>query len=373
MINNPIPSAAAVQPRGMAFINGERARGLDSFEVDNNSFFQADSFRLTLILSAQAPDRGFDFWASQTSLQVELLAGFPPNADSFDRSGLTSWLTGNVDDIEIDPLADTITMTGRDLTALLIDTKRSIAFREMKSSAIAAQIADELGLQKNIAETKTFAGTFAQVFKQTVNDRATYWDVLTKLAQIEQFSLWVSGNTLNFQPARKAADVYVLRYQPATDTVGSPQANAVRMRFMRNLSVSRGVKVTVRSFNQKTGHQVSATATRARVRNQTTARAGATGLPPAEYFFVYPNMTADQAQAKANALAQEISQHEVNIEAELPGDQLLTAQTPVQMLGTGTKFDQIYYPASVQRRYSLDEGYRITLRARNFSPETVLS
>ena len=70
---------------------------------------------------------------------------------------------------------------------------------------------------------------------------------------------------------------------------------------------------------------------------------------------------------------EDISQHEVNLSAELPGDDLLSAQTPVQVFGTGTAFDQVYYPASIQRRYSLDEGYRMSLRARNFSPESQLS
>ena len=92
-----------------------------------------------------------------------------------------------------------------------------------------------------------------------------------------------------------------------------------------------------------------------------------------EYTVVKPNMTANEAQKKAESLVQDISQHEVNLDAEMPGDDLLTPLTPVKVIGTGTAFDQIYYPASIQRRYSFDDGYRMTLRARNYSPETQLT
>lgn len=372
MINNPVPSSSASQPRGMVLINGENVSGLSSFEVDNNSYFQADTFRLTLALSAQPANRGFDFWAAQTSLQAELLVGAPRDPNNFTRTDLKSLLVGYVDDIEIDPLRDEISMVGRDLTSLLIDKKRSITFTNLKSSDIAAQIAADVGLTANIAPTTAFRGTMNQIVKALVNDRATYWDVLTKLAQIEQYNVWVSGNTLNFQPKQSTPDTYVLQYQPP-QPLAYPVGNFAGMKFSRNLSVTRGVKVTVRSFVQKTGKSVVAMATRTRVQNTTTSRFAKTGLPVAEYFFTYPNMTTDQAQAKANALAQEISQHEVNLEADLPGDDLLTPQVPVKVVGTGTKFDQIYYPASIQRRYSFEDGYRMILRARNYSPETQLT
>jgi phage protein D len=372
MINNPQPTSAASQPRGMVQINGERVIGLVSFDVDNNSFFQADTFRLTLALSAQPANRGFDYWASQTSLQAELLLGYPQNVDGYTKSDLKSLLVGYVDDIEFDPLRDEITMAGRDLTSLLIDKKRSIAFTNLRSSDIAAQMAADVGLKTNIAATKVFQGTMNQIVKALTNDRATYWDTLTKLAQIEQYNVWVSGTTLNFQPKQSNQDAYVLQYQ-APGQQAYMAGNFTAMKFSRNLSVTRGVKVTVRSFVQKTGKAVTASATRSRVTNSTTSGVGKTGLPVAEYFFTFPNMTADQAQAKATALAQEISQHEVNLEAEMPGDDLLTPQVQVNVVGTGTKFDQIYYPASIQRRYSLDEGYRMHLRAKNYSPETQMS
>lgn len=372
IVNNPVPVAGFAQPRGMALVNGERVAGLKSFEVDNNSFFQADTFRLSLALSAQPATRGFDFWAAQTTVQVELLAGFPANPDNFTRTELTSWLTGWADDIEVDPIADEIVITGRDKTSLLVDTKKAIAFTNKRSSDIATQIATIAGLSVDVDPTQAFTGTAASTIMQMVNDRGTYWDVLTKLAQIEQYNVYVAGNTLFFKKAQAVKDQYVLRYQPPGAAAWA-QVNAVSMRFSRNLSVARGTKVTVLSWNQKTGKQVSAVAQRARVKNSTTSKAGSNGLPTAEYTFIFPNLTPQQAQDRANALVADISQHEVNVSADMPGDDLLTTNVAVKVIGTNSAFDQIYYPASIRRSYSWDEGYRMNVRARNYSPESQLS
>lgn len=373
ILNNPVPAAGFAQPRGMALVNGERVAGLKAFEVDNNSYFQADTFRLTLALSAQPVNRGFDFWAAQTTVQVELLAGFPGNPDNFTRTDLTSWLTGWADDIEVDPIADEVVLTGRDKTSLLVDTKKAIAFTNKRSSDIATQIATTMGLSADVDPTTKFPGTVSNTLMQMVNDRGTYWDVLTKLAQIEQYNVYVAGNTLFFKKAQAVKDQYVLRYQPPGPEAWA-QVNAVSLRFSRNLSVARGTKVTVLSWNQKTGQALPpAVAQRARVKNATTAKSGSNGLPTAEYTFIFPNLTPQQAQDRANSLVQDISQHEVNVSADMPGDDLLTTNVAVKVVGTNSAFDQIYYPASIRRSYSWDEGYRMSLRARNFSPESQLS
>ena len=103
MINNPQPLSTASRPRGLVIVNGEVLQGVVSFDVDNNGFYQADSFRLVIAMSAQASNRGFDYWAAQTSLQVELLVGYPQDPKNYTRTDLKSWLTGWADDIEVDP------------------------------------------------------------------------------------------------------------------------------------------------------------------------------------------------------------------------------------------------------------------------------
>ncbi len=52
----------------------------------------------------------------------------------------------------------------------------------------------------------------------------------------------------------------------------------------------------------------------------------------------------------------------------LPGDSVLTTSLQVQVVGSGTAFDQTYWPVSVRRTLSMDQGYVMTLTAKNASP-----
>jgi len=39
------------------------------------------------------------------------------------------------------------------------------------------------------------------------------------------------------------------------------------------------------------------------------------------------------------------------------------------LTGTGTAFDQLYFPESISREMSLQSGYLMTVHAKNSSPE----
>jgi hypothetical protein len=44
----------------------------------------------------------------------------------------------------------------------------------------------------------------------------------------------------------------------------------------------------------------------------------------------------------------------------------------VQLIGTNTAWDQFYYPDTVTRRLSVEEGYRMELRAKNHSTQSTV-
>jgi hypothetical protein len=93
---------------------------------------------------------------------------------------------------------------------------------------------------------------------------------------------------------------------------------------------------------------------------------------PQVYSYTIPGLTKQEALVKAQALLSEISKHEMRLEAHLPADNILTAQTLVTVQGTGTPFDQVYFPDSVIRSMD-DGGYRMQLAAKNHSPETTVT
>jgi phage protein D len=373
-VNNPDPVSTGTRPRGAVFANGERLQGVTGFEVDNNTFYQADTFRLTLCLSAQPANRSWAWWAEQREIEVELLAGYPERPESFSREDLQSLLIGNVDDIEFDPVADEIVMAGRDLTSRFIDTKTVEKYQNLTASQVAEKLAKAHDMTPVVTATSGTVGTFYMIDHAATQDDRPEWDVLTYLAQVSGFVVYVKGRELHFEPKGDPADVepYVLRWQPPTVDQASPVVNSMRLTFSRNLTVARDIKVSVRSYNQKQKKGFTVTAERKRIKNSTASKVGRSGLPPQQYSFFFPNMTPDEAQKKANQLLKDISEHEVNLSADVPGDTSLNQATLLKVEGTGTAFDQLYFPASVVHSFDFNSGYRTLFRAKNSSPESTV-
>lgn len=374
MLNSLPVMAEARQPRGMVLANGERLAGVVSFQVDNNSFYQADTFRVVLALSAQAADRDMSWWANQQKIEIELLAGFPPDPDGFTRSDLSSLLIGYVDDIEIDMVAGEILLSGRDLTSKLIDTKRSVSFvggpSALKASDVVRKIAAEVGLNPVVTETTSAAGGYYQIVKAIVEANTTYWDIVSRLAQISKFAAYVSGRDLHFEPREPLAqDPYIIEWQAPDDDRAFPVLNAARLKFARNLSIARDIKVRVVSYDQKQKREVTATAEKKRVRNVVTGKSAAQTEPPTEYTYSFPNLKQYEAQQRANELIEELSRHEMNLHVEMPADSILTPRTAIKVRGTSSAVDQLYYPTSIVRSFSMGEGYRMDVSAKNQSPD----
>ncbi|KVC65526.1 hypothetical protein WI72_33670 [Burkholderia ubonensis] len=57
---------------------------------------------------------------------------------------------------------------------------------------------------------------------------------------------------------------------------------------------------------------------------------------------------------------------------ELPaaGNDSLDTASVVQLLGTGTSWDQMYFPESITRRLGFEEGYTLELNAKNHNPDS---
>lgn len=374
MLNSVPLQSTARQPRGVVKINGDVAAGVVEIEVDNNSFYEADTFRVTLALSAQPPARNLAWWALQSDISVECLIGLPANPDAYTASDLPSLILGKVDDLGIDPVRGEITLVGRDLTSVLVDSKTTEKFVNQTASQIATTFAKRHGLTPVVTATTTKAGKYYELDHARLTSQMSEWDLLTYLAQDEGFIVYVKGMELHFEPApTSTVNPYVLQYEAPTADRAAPLLNATSLQFSRNLTLAKDVIVKVHSWNlkQKTGFTVTVTATH-------NTKTVLSGLPQPTgnaqtYSYIMPNLTREQALIRAQALARQITQHEVHLTAKLPGDEKLDITTPLQVQGTGTAFDQVYYPDNIVRRFSAWEGYRMEISAKNHNPNSMVT
>ncbi|MDY3551398.1 hypothetical protein R5W24_000474 [Gemmata sp. JC717] len=352
-INPPFQDSVR-QPAALLTVNGVPVPGMIEMEVTNNTHFASDTFRVVLAASLLPPGLGPEYWASSLNDRIGLSAGF-----SNERA--MPLILGQADDIDYDPVRRTITVTGRDLSAPLIDAKTAEKFVNQTASQIAETLARRRGLVPEVTATQTKAGVYYSADHVVLTQEMTEWDLLTYLAEQEGFDLWVSGDRLHFAPSPLDTNpAYKLEWLDGA-------SNAVDLRLSRSQTLAKDVVVVVRSWNQKLQRSFKVTFKVAQASK--SQRAG--GLAQL-YSFNVPNLTRDQCLALAKAKAEEITRHERVLTASLPGDSVLTTRAMVHLIGLGAGWDMMYYPDSVTRRISFEEGYRMELRAKNHATQSTV-
>lgn len=355
-LNSAQVTPAVRQPALKVQVNGAACAGFNAFDVTTNGHFSADTFILTGALSALPPEKDAGWWLSGQAATVEIFA------DDTGAGNFVSLILGQVDYVEIDLIGRKITLSGRDLSAQLMDAKTTERWEELTSSQIVELLAARHGLTANAQSTSTKVGRYYEVEHARVTQEQSEWDLLTYLAQEEGFDLWVSGNTLNFQPPPAlTSEPYLLQWSQTQTNLGP--ANFKTMKVARSLTLARDVVVQISTWNQ-----FQETAIVHKV--QATPSGGAAASGPAQvYSFTLPNLEPAKALQWAQNKVEEITQHERLVTFEVPADNILTSRTIVQVTGTNTSADQSYRVSSIERSMSFSGAYAMTVRLKNHSPQ----
>ncbi len=363
-VNNPTSSSALRAPRGVVTLNGTALDRFTDFSVINNSHYQSDTFRLSLPLYGQPSTSDWAYWSTETDIEVSLSVAFLDQSSGALLSP-TNLLIGLADEVNVDSIRGTVTVTGRDYSSKFIDTKTTDKYPQLTASQIATKLATEQGLTPNVTDTSTPVGVYYDDEGSRLTREETEWDFLTALGQREGFQVLVQGNTLYFGPAPDLSSTppYLIQWVPAP-AGGLPSCNATSLQFSRALTIARDIVVTVLSHSRETGKSVKAEA-----RSTNALRSGRSGRKAGAqtYVFNLPNLTQGQAQAEANKRLLDLSRHERIVEGTLPGDSLLTMQSVMQVIGTGTDWDQTYFLDRIEREIGFGSGYGMRFRVKNHS------
>jgi len=343
----------------------------ESWEVENNTFRGADTFRIHLISSILPIGMGIEWFSNQSFISAQIYANEDPlSPENYLPSDEDSLIYGSVDEISYNPVRGTIELHGRDLTALLIDTKSSDHYVNETSSGIATLLAKKHGLGvKNITATKTKAGVYYQIDHDNVKTDSSDWDLLIFLANMEGFLVYISGKELFFGKQKVEKDVYLLNWDESNENRAYPISNAVELSFSRALHISKGVTVEIHSWNSKQKTGFSAYFPKA----SKGIKPGQSVPHTTNYRYTVPNLTQEQATKEAVTRYGQIVAHEMTLTAYMPADSILNCEMLLRVQGTNSSFDQDYFPDSVMRSMSTHEGYRMNIRAKNTSPDLVVT
>ncbi len=341
------PSVAVRYPRLRVLANGDFVPGAFEAEVLNNSHFAADRFRLGLALSAD-PTRGAAWWADQDDVLIDIAVSL--------GGDYVNLLHGGADSVEIDLLGDAVRLTGRDLSAELIEARAQGTFANQTSSDVATTLAGRHGLSADVQATTTPVGRYWELEHDSLvldgfARATTEWDLLVTLAQYEGFSVWVQGTTLHFRATVPSVLPTVLQ-----------MAELSALHLERSLTLAQGIEVTVKSWHSR--------AAQCYVQTASANQASGAGGTSQSYVYIAPNLTPDVALKLAQQRLAELTQHERVIVAEMPGELSLAPGQQILLQGTGTAFDRTYSIDSVERRLDVSRGFTQQMRARNASTAT---
>lgn len=358
----------ARNPRGIISINGFQIKWYD-LSITTTTFYVADSFKIELPLNGQVKDLTTEYWATSETLEVKIYIGFPSNPDSYSTADLELFLIGDVDDMMLDPASSRILISGRDYTSKFLDNKTTQKFSNQTSSQIVTTFAEQQGLKTRVTPTSTVVGTYYSQQQVMLSSEITQWDLMTFLAQQEDFVLFVDGDTLVFEPRPDDTNVkkpYVIQYVKPNEDNASPQISATSLTLSRSMTLASDAQVTVRvPFGSKTGKAFSVVAKSQKKKTPSLSGVVKPAKKVQKYSFVKQGLTREQASSYAQQRLKEITSHEIRLTANVPGENTLRKDGLIQLAGTGTTFDQYYYPDEITRRISNTDGYSMDISAKN--------
>jgi hypothetical protein len=357
-----------------SFVGGTSLAGIIDIDLTNNNWYTCDRLNMTLALVPGSPHTA-DWWSQQTDVSIQLQMGFLP-PDLPEGEANISWNTMiqcGADQVTIDPVQGVVTIEGRDLSYLLIESRTQEEFNNRTSSSIVTELAQRHGLTPVVTATsipvdRYYANDHTKTTHGTFHRQITEWDLCVFLAQHENFDLYVLGRELHFQPKTATnKNPWVVRYTPATAN-SLQRLNTTNLRLSRSLILAKDIQVEVRSWDSKGNKPITATSRKTgfgRVSAGGTSRAkgGASGAQ--NFVYIFPGMTRDQAQQRAERILKDLSQHERVIDYEEAGHFSISPRSQIRLVGTGTSWDQNYFIDHIRRTINMTHGFRQMVHAKN--------
>ncbi|GLR67562.1 hypothetical protein GCM10010909_22430 [Acidocella aquatica] len=303
--------------------------GAVELEIESVAYFSADRFRISFAVGAA----GFTTIAYFSSLGLEVIT----IEAALDGYGMVPLLTGQIDNIQIDILENKAILTGRDLSARLIDTEVSETFVNQTASQIVTAVALRHQLTPNVTATAALVGQYYQLDHARtalgLNSRVmTEWNLLSALAEAENYELSVVGTVLNFGPP-----------QPGVPVFFTPR------RFMAlSLDVAASLPggTVVKSWNCRNKAVVT--------------QSKGSGLVTT---LVRPNLTQVQAQTLAAGHLANLARHATILFGTMPANLAMMPGMQITLGGTNSTFDQNYTITEILRLFDIKSGFLQTIRA----------
>jgi phage protein D len=291
------------------------------------------------------------------STQKEITGAiFISNDINSDSNGVQI-IVGQVDDIDVNLPGMLVTIAGRDWSSKMHNNLNTTQYLNQTSSQIVQTIAGNYGLSVSGSSSgmvgKLYTKDFVKLF-----DGESDWTAVQNLAQLEGYAAYIQGgsSTLYFGPPGQGGGSYSVHYQPPT-----PQSPAsgdfIELNLRVNLNLGGTVISKASAFDPRQNTSVTATAT----------SSGSSSGGTLTYEKRGANLTQEQVQKLADTTLSMNIRHEMEVDAELVGDNSLLAGMSLQISGTQSAWDNTYAIDNMTHEVNGD-GYTMSVLARAPSP-----
>jgi len=334
------------------YFDGKKIEGLIRASITCNNYFSCDGFSVTVAAGASA-DESLDHLMNLASGSIELRAG--PTGDG----NPTTLIYGTADRAVIDPVVGVFSAEGRDLSAALIDTYVQQDFVNQTASEVVAMIAAQHGISAEVIPTfgdvgRYFADGYSRLSLGDFSRYRSNWDLIVQLAREQNYDVYMSGSTLYFGPPTLLV----------SDPIQVNLHDVISMQFHQNLNLNAPLGVTVQTWDSQ-----QATASRGVASSELAGITGAEAGASASYLFTQPNLTPEQADARAAMYIREVCRLGSQIRIQMPWNLSINPRCIISVAGSGTSFDGWYTVDSVERTFSTINGSTQFVLATACSPK----
>ena len=360
-MKNTLPIKPVVRkPRAIVKINDAIVVGWIDITVTSGTYNAADTFSATFAIKRLEPENNLKWFTQQKDVFCEILIGFiEDDSQPLNVQDMQSMILGRIDEVNVDLSNMSVEVHGRDLTALLMDTKTTETYIDVMGSDVVADLVSRHSMLNGVITASpavsglTYAGDH-----MTMHQERAEWGIITDLAKIDGYQVYAKGADLIYEPIPDApSDPYVFKWE-WEDNENPHRFNAKSIRMHRDLKVSRGIQVVVKSFNTKPKLKVESSW------GDGDANGGG-GENVVTHKFVRPNLDQDAADAWAKAKYEVLKKNEMKVSIDMHGDNNLVRGDAIEVQGTDTAFDQLYFVSSIARQLNFEGGYYMTVEAKN--------
>jgi hypothetical protein len=366
-------------PRVKLVVNGQ-AFAVDSTTVRKNGYYHGDKMECSLPLWGNGT---FDneWWIALGSVPIgsnDTSSPIPVLVYNGEGSptGQTTW--------ESEPLFDGLLLnkkgdihTGKlniscvDRTILLQQYKLYQTYPNKSGAEIISMLAQQVGMTANVTGADRLVGALysknhVKLQHGDMSKVSTAWDMICYLARESGNVAFVKGTVVYVQPNKPdASNAFSIIYGKPVVVDGvstwSVQSNVKTLSWDHNLLMAKDITIEVQFFHSKKGKPGSAKAGPPKNKNAS----GQSNF----IFGPYANMTADQAQAKANQLYKEYTAHEYTWTFEAPVDFTLQPYQTVLITDSVGEMAQTFYINELTYKVDADSGATMTVVAKTHPQE----